>query len=81
MHHFIKGTAVTTSLRELAALRAAEFSAYREAPPPDDHFETYGMAYHRNSFKNPESIPMDDVGEGCTIGAASVVAKPALAGV
>jgi pyruvate,water dikinase len=51
---YLKGTAVTTRLGELAALRKAEFAAYRDeqANLPDDRFETYGMAYHRNRLRN-----------------------------
>lgn len=51
---FIKGTAVTTRLGELAKLRRAEFDEYRSHSDamPDDRFDTYGMAYHRNFFRN-----------------------------
>ena len=50
---FVKGTAVTTDLRGLAHLRQAEFEGYRqETTTPDDRFNTYGMAYHRNLFQN-----------------------------
>ena len=50
---FVKGTAVTTRLRDLAALRRAEFDEYRrdEDGEPDDRFETFGMVYHRNRLK------------------------------
>lgn len=49
---YIKGTAVTTRLRELVALRRAEFDEYRsEAVEPDDRFETFGVVYSRNRFK------------------------------
>lgn len=48
---FIKGTAVTTRLRELTALRRAEFDQYRGDDPPDDRFETYGMVNARNRFR------------------------------
>jgi pyruvate,water dikinase len=49
---FVKGTAVCTDLRALAAVRRREFDAYRaEADAmPDDRFDTYGMVYHRNRF-------------------------------
>jgi pyruvate,water dikinase len=51
---YIKGTAVTTDLRGLASLRRKEFESYDSdvASAPDSRFETYGMAYHRNLFKN-----------------------------
>jgi pyruvate,water dikinase len=50
---FVKGTAVSADLRGLAASRKAEFAEYRENEEayPDEHFETYGMAYHRNIFR------------------------------
>jgi pyruvate,water dikinase len=49
---YVKGTAVTTNLAALAALRRAEFDVYRQETDrnPDDRFETYGMAYHKNLF-------------------------------
>ncbi len=51
---FIKGTAVTADLRALAALRRREFDRYHEESErePDDHFETFGMVYHRNRFRD-----------------------------
>ncbi|MCH7685209.1 MAG: phosphoenolpyruvate synthase [Planctomycetes bacterium] len=50
---FVKGTAVTTDLRGLARLRREEFDRYRkETAAPDERFDTYGMAYHRNLFRN-----------------------------
>jgi pyruvate,water dikinase len=49
---YVKGTAVTTDLRGLVALRRREWDGYRQTPPPDDHFETYGLAYHRNQLRN-----------------------------
>ncbi len=50
---YVKGTAVTTDLSALAALRRKEFESYRAENDhlPDDCFDTYGMAYHRNLFK------------------------------
>jgi phosphohistidine swiveling domain-containing protein len=48
---FVKGTAVTARLRELVALRRAEFDAYRAEEPPDDRFETFGIVYTRNRFR------------------------------
>ena len=49
---FVKGTAVTTKLNELATLRRGEFDEYRSQEDPDDRFETYGFVYHRNDFKS-----------------------------
>lgn len=58
---FIKGTAVTTDLRGLVELRKREFDGYRAAPPPDDRFETFGMAYHRNAFASfLEEEPLEE---------------------
>lgn len=54
---YIKGTAVTTHLKELIELRKKEFDEYNsdEATQLSDHFETYGMVYHRNLFQSPLS--------------------------
>ncbi len=51
---YVKGTAVMTNLKGLIDLRKEEFESYRDADTvvPDDHFETYGLAYHRNLFRN-----------------------------
>jgi pyruvate,water dikinase len=53
LRDFVQGTAVTTDLRALVALRRREFDGFREARDrfPDERFETFGMAYHRNRFK------------------------------
>lgn len=48
---FVEGTAVTTDLRALVALRRAEFARYAELPPPADRFETLGMIYVGNAFR------------------------------
>lgn len=62
---YLKGTAITTDLKGLAALRKAEFAVYRAAADsPDDHFETYGPAYHRNLFRKPGSAAGAPPGTG-----------------
>jgi rifampicin phosphotransferase len=48
---FVEGRATTTDLRGLAAVRKAEFLAFERMEPPDDRFETRGMAYHAHDFK------------------------------
>ena len=48
---YVKGTSLTTNLRDLATLRRREFDEYRANPEIDERFETYGMAYHRNRFR------------------------------
>jgi phosphohistidine swiveling domain-containing protein len=72
---YIKGTAVTTDLAALAALRKKEFAVYREEEDnvPDDRFDTYGMAYNRNRFRSireDQELPADGVlrGIGCCPG-------------
>jgi pyruvate,water dikinase len=47
----VKGRAVTTNLKGLAALRREEFDVYRRMDPPADRFETFGLPYHRNRFQ------------------------------
>ncbi len=80
---FIKGTAVTTDLRALVRLRREEYDRYRNEtiPPPDDRFETFGLAYHRNRFQRRrpatmatrEGIPTSEAlhGIGCCPGIVS----------
>lgn len=46
---FIQGTATCTNLRGLAALRKAEFDAYRQEDI-DDRFKTFGTVHHANHF-------------------------------
>ncbi|MFK7768585.1 MAG: PEP/pyruvate-binding domain-containing protein [Mariniblastus sp.] len=70
---FIKGTAVTTRLNELAKLRRSEFEDFKNEPSPDSRFETFGFAYHKNSFLNQNTAPveLDDdqlKGTGCCPG-------------
>ncbi|HEV2855690.1 MAG TPA: PEP/pyruvate-binding domain-containing protein [Thermoanaerobaculia bacterium] len=51
---FVRGTAVTSDLRGLVAVRRREIDAYAAAQgeeKPDDQFETFGVPYHRNRFK------------------------------
>jgi len=40
---FVAGTAATTRLKELVALRRKEFSEYRAAEPPPNRFTTHGI--------------------------------------
>ncbi|MFA6563145.1 MAG: PEP/pyruvate-binding domain-containing protein [Verrucomicrobiia bacterium] len=47
---FIEGTATTTDLRALVALRKAEFERHRQAAPPADRFETRGVVHHGQLF-------------------------------
>jgi len=80
---FVKGTAVTRNLRALIALRKNEFDGYRtQEPGPDDHFETYGMAYHRNAFRNATPRTQGGVAEdgalhgiGCSPGIVEGVVR------
>ncbi len=79
---FIKGTAVTTNLRRLVSLRRNEFDGYRtDDETPDDHFETYGMAYHRNLFRQPArpNAGEDEAGHlqgvGCSPGSIEGTAR------
>ncbi|HEU4996297.1 MAG TPA: PEP/pyruvate-binding domain-containing protein [Gemmatimonadaceae bacterium] len=55
---FVKGTAVTTRLRDLVALRRVEFDAYRrdDSSTPDDRFETFGMVYSHNRFRGRAAV-------------------------
>ncbi|MEO1086183.1 MAG: PEP/pyruvate-binding domain-containing protein, partial [Acidobacteriota bacterium] len=48
---FLDGTAVTTNLRALVALRRRQFDAWRAMDAPDDRFTTFGLPYHRNLLR------------------------------
>lgn len=69
---FIEGTATSTDLRALAAVRKAEFARYRDSPAPDDRFETRGAVYLGNAFRAEK--PIDSLegevrcGTGCSPG-------------
>jgi phosphohistidine swiveling domain-containing protein len=72
---FIRGRAVTTNLKGLAALRRAEFDVYRREveKTPGDRFETFGLPYHRNRYRGrpqPAAVGEDGVlrGIGCCPG-------------
>ncbi len=51
---FIEGTAVTTDLRGLVALRRAEFARHAAAPEPSGRVETRGTVYVGNPFSAPQ---------------------------
>jgi pyruvate,water dikinase len=48
---FVDGTATTTDLKGLAALRKAEFTRYRSGEAPADRFETRGAVHQGNAFR------------------------------
>lgn len=69
---YVKGTALTTDLKALAALRRREFEEYsRDPEPPDPRFETEGLPYVGNAFrKDAPPAPAGAVlrGVGCSPG-------------
>ncbi len=84
---YVQGTAVSTDLRGLAGVRRKEYDAYRASDvPPDDRFETFGMAYvgnrYRKSRGNSTEVPSSVLhGLGCcpgiVEGTVQVVSDPA----
>lgn len=76
---YVKGTAVTTRLAELAALRRGEFDAYRnELEAPQERFTTHGMVSHRNQFRQPDSaVSVNEEGQlrGIGVCAGEVTAE------
>lgn len=56
---FIQGTATSTNLRGLAALRKAEFERYRQEDI-DDRFKTFGTVQYANHFEGDRSDTPDD---------------------
>jgi pyruvate,water dikinase len=81
---YLDATSTTTGLRELAALRRAEFARHREGPPPDGRFQTRGPVHVGNAFRAPAAPPAaggdERKGLGCcpgvVRGAARVIADP-----
>jgi phosphohistidine swiveling domain-containing protein len=69
---FVEGRATTTDLKGLAAVRKAEFAAWRVAPAPAERFETRGLVYrgHDYASAHPQPAPQGDVlkGLGCCPG-------------
>jgi rifampicin phosphotransferase len=55
---FVSGTAATTNLTELVALRKREFEAFRGQPAPADRFETHGPVYQGNKFQTQGNAQM-----------------------
>jgi rifampicin phosphotransferase len=53
---YVEGTATTTDLAGLVALRRAEYDGYRAQEPPDDRFETRGAVYQGNRFHAPAAV-------------------------
>ena len=69
---FVEGRSTLTYLRGLTALRRAEFARYEQEPPPDDRFETRGLAYTAQSHRQ-QTATQADAGEalqglGCSPG-------------
>lgn len=48
---FIEGRSTLTNLKDLAALRRAEFEECQKMPTPDDRIETTGVVYYKNKFR------------------------------
>jgi rifampicin phosphotransferase len=70
---FNDGTAATTDLRGLAALRKKEFTAYREGSAPAERFETRGPVYHAQNYRSSTTTATkaegeERVGLGCCAG-------------
>ena len=78
---FSDGTATSTDLRSLAALRKKEFGQYREGPVPANRFETRGPVYYAQTYRSNEpSGALEAGGEerkglGCCPGVARGVAR------
>jgi pyruvate,water dikinase len=72
---YIDGTAVTSDLSALAALRKLEFESYKTLPAPAERFETRGAVYHAQTYAPAKAAtPLPDnnederTGLGCCAG-------------
>jgi rifampicin phosphotransferase len=59
---FNDGTATTSDLRSLAAVRKQEFEAYKNGPAPAERFETRGPVYHAQAYRS--SKPSEGITSG-----------------
>jgi phosphohistidine swiveling domain-containing protein len=83
---FVNGTAVTTKLKDLVALRKRQWEEFRNQPAPPDRFETRGPVYQGNAFlpiaptEDTTAAVEERVGLGCcpgkVRGQVCVVANP-----
>jgi phosphohistidine swiveling domain-containing protein len=61
---FIQGTAATTNVKQLVALRKREFQEMRGQPRPSDRFETHEPVYQGNQFQSQTNAEkLSDFGE------------------
>jgi len=78
---FTDGTATTTDLRSLTALRKKEFAEYREGSSPANRFETRGPVYHAQRYaSNAVASAIEFGGErrsglGCCPGVVRGIAR------
>ena len=76
---FVEGTAATTDLAGLTALRKREFAAFKEKAEPADRFATRGAVYMGNTFKATHAAvaPTGDAlkGIGCCPGVVKARAR------
>jgi pyruvate,water dikinase len=72
---FIEGTATSTNLKDLVALRKAEYAIYGESKEPPERFETRGTVHHGNILSANGGRPVEPGGNerrgiGCCPGIA-----------
>lgn len=82
---FVEGTASSTNLRGLAALRRSEFDGWQNWEQPADRFDTRGMASHAQTCRSTAAAPTTPRGDtlqgtgccpGVVRGAVRVVIDP-----
>jgi rifampicin phosphotransferase len=76
----VEGVNTTTNLKELTALRKKEFAVYKNDEAPDNRFETMGIVYQGQSFKNKVQTEMSWQGDtrkglGCCPGVVRGVVR------
>src|SRR5690606_12492675 len=68
---YIEGRSVTEDIRQLIALRMAEFETFRQTDPPPERFATYGVVHRESAIAATGSPPLlsgDLNGIGCCPG-------------
>lgn len=75
---YCHGTATTTDLKALVALRRAEFARYKSMAAPADRFETRGPVCHGQSYERPTPTASDAASDWKGIGCCPGVVRGAV---
>jgi pyruvate,water dikinase len=67
----VEGRSTCTNVRALVALRRLEFAEFISGPVPDDRFDTRGIVYRGNTFRQTSPAAVTGAASGGTASASS----------